>query len=103
MKLLLSDAKNRFEKIKLGGGKKSIEKQKEKNKLTARERIDYLTDKKKPFIEIGRFAGFEMYEEQGGCPAGGAAGVRSTLARWRSHMAVTFFGGSCCGASRSGL
>src|SRR5205809_155699 len=76
MRLLLSDVKNRFEKIKLGGGKKSIEKQKEKNKLTARERIDYLIDKKKPFIEIGAFAGFEMYEEQGGCPAGGTvAGV----------------------------
>ena len=76
MKLLLSDVKNRFEKIKLGGGKKSIEKQKEKNKLTARERIDYLIDANKPFIEIGAFAGFEMYEEHGGCPAGGTvAGI----------------------------
>jgi len=76
MKLLLSDVKNRLEKIKLGGGKKSIEKQKEKNKLTARERIDYLIDAKKPFIEIGAFAGYEMYEEQGGCPAGGTvAGI----------------------------
>jgi acetyl-CoA carboxylase carboxyltransferase component len=76
MKLLLSDVKNRFEKIKLGGGKKAIAKQKEKNKLTARERIDYLLDRNKPFIELGAFAGFEMYEEQGGCPAGGTvAGV----------------------------
>ncbi|HNL60025.1 MAG TPA: carboxyl transferase domain-containing protein, partial [Chitinophagaceae bacterium] len=24
-----------------------------------------------PFIELGAFAGYEMYEEQGGCPAGG--------------------------------
>ncbi|MEP6465860.1 MAG: carboxyl transferase domain-containing protein, partial [Parafilimonas sp.] len=76
MKLLLSDVKNRFEKIKLGGGKKSIEKQKQRNKLTARERIDYLIDKEKPFVEIGAFAGFDMYEEYGGCPAGGTvAGV----------------------------
>ncbi|HEX5155439.1 MAG TPA: carboxyl transferase domain-containing protein [Parafilimonas sp.] len=76
MRLLLSDVKNRFEKIKLGGGKKAIQKQKEKNKLTARERIDYLIDAKKPFIEIGAFAGFDMYEEQGGCPAGGTvAGI----------------------------
>lgn len=76
MKLLLSDVKNRFEKIKLGGGKKSIQKQKEKNKLTARERIEYLVDKNKPFIEIGAFTGFEMYEEYGGCPAGGTvAGI----------------------------
>jgi acetyl-CoA carboxylase carboxyltransferase component len=76
MRLLLSDVKNQFEKIKLGGGKKAIAKQREKKKLTARERIEYLVDKNKPFIEIGAFAGYEMYEEQGGCPAGGTvAGV----------------------------
>ena len=74
MKLLLSDVRQKQEKIKLGGGKKSIEKQKEKNKLTPRERIDYLCDKDKPFIEIGSFAGYEMYEEAGGCPAGGTVG-----------------------------
>jgi acetyl-CoA carboxylase carboxyltransferase component len=54
-----------------GGGKKAALKQKERNKLTARERIDYLVDDGMPFIEIGAFAGFEMYEEHGGCPAGG--------------------------------
>ncbi len=76
MKLLLSDKKQRFEVIKLGGGKKSIAKQLERNKLTARERIDYLIDKESNFIEIGSFAGFEMYEEQGGCPAAGCvAGI----------------------------
>src|SRR3954463_11806646 len=76
MKLQLSELKQHFEKIKLGGGKKSIDKQREKNKLTARERIEYLCDKNKPFVEIGAFAGFDMYEEQGGCPAGGTvAGV----------------------------
>lgn len=76
MKMSLSDIQKRLEKIYLGGGKKSIEKQKEKNKLTARERIDYLVDNDKSFLEIGAFAGFEMYEEQGGCPAGGTvAGV----------------------------
>jgi 3-methylcrotonyl-CoA carboxylase beta subunit len=67
----LSDMRQRLEKIYLGGGKKANEKQKEKNKLTPRQRIDYLIDHDKPFIEIGAFAGFEMYEEQGGCPAGG--------------------------------
>ncbi|MFT3747097.1 MAG: carboxyl transferase domain-containing protein [Agriterribacter sp.] len=75
-KLALSQIKIALEKIYAGGGKKSIEKQKEKNKLTARERIEYLCDAGKPFIEIGAFAGYEMYEEQGGCPAGGTvAGV----------------------------
>jgi acetyl-CoA carboxylase carboxyltransferase component len=76
MKLALSFMQNQINKIKLGGGKKSIEKQREKNKLTARERLDYLIDKDSLFIELGTFAGFEMYEEQGGCPAGGTvAGI----------------------------
>jgi 3-methylcrotonyl-CoA carboxylase beta subunit len=67
---------SRLEKIYDGGGKKAIAKQKEKGKLTARERIQYLIDKDSIFVEIGAFAGFEMYEEQGGCPAGGTvAGV----------------------------
>ena len=76
MKLSLSQMRQRLEKIYEGGGKKAIEKQHEKNKLTPRERIAYLLDKDKPFIEIGAFAGYEMYEEQGGCPAGGTvAGI----------------------------
>jgi 3-methylcrotonyl-CoA carboxylase beta subunit len=76
MKMLLSGIKRKLEKIHQGGGAKAIKKQKEKNKLTARERLDYLLDKDKPFIEIGAFAGYEMYEEEGGCPAGGTvAGI----------------------------
>ena len=74
-KLLLSDLKRIKDIIHLGGGKKKIEKQKAKGKLTARERIDYLIDKKKPVIEIGTLAGFEMYENYGGCPAGGVVVV----------------------------
>lgn len=76
MKLALSEMRKRFEQVKQGGGKKAIEKQREKNKWTARERIDYLVDEGKPFIEIGAFAGWDMYAEQGGCPAGGTvAGI----------------------------
>lgn len=76
MKLAISRLKQIKLKIEEGGGKKAIEKQREKNKLTARERIEYLRDKEKPFIEIGSFAGLEMYEEYGGCPAGGTvAGI----------------------------
>jgi len=76
MKMLMSNVSQQFEKIKLSGGKKSLEKQKERNKLTARERIEYLCDQHKPFIEIGAFAGYEMYDAEGGCPAGGTvAGV----------------------------
>src|SRR5829696_193834 len=76
VRLSLSDLRQKKAQIALGGGKKAIEKQREKNKLTARERIEYLRDHEKPFIEIGAFTGYEMYEEQGGCPAGGTvAGI----------------------------
>ncbi|MDQ6756418.1 MAG: acyl-CoA carboxylase subunit beta [Bacteroidota bacterium] len=76
MKLSLSSIKKLKTKIEEGGGKKAIEKQREKNKLTARERIEYLKDADKPFTEIGSFAGYEMYEEYGGCPSGGTvAGI----------------------------
>ena len=76
MKLSLAQLQKHLHKISQGGGKKAIEKQREKNKLTARERISYLCDQNKPFIEIGAFAGWEMYEEYGGCPAGGTvAGI----------------------------
>jgi len=66
MKLLLSQMQQRFATLLHGGGKKAIEKQHEKKKLTARERIARLRDADTPFIEIGGFAGYEMYEEYGG-------------------------------------
>ncbi|WP_040278472.1 acyl-CoA carboxylase subunit beta [Psychroserpens damuponensis] len=70
-KLLLSDLKKRLAKVKLGGGEKRIEKHHAKGKMTARERVNFLLDSKKPSIEIGAFAGEGMYEEHGGCPSGG--------------------------------
>lgn len=71
LRLLISAMEQKLAKIALGGGKSRIAKQHEQGKLTARERIDYLLDKDSPRIEIGAFAGDEMYEEHGGCPAGG--------------------------------
>ena len=70
-KLLLSDLKNRFAQVKLGGGQKRIEKLHAEGKMTARERIDYLLDEKAKSIEIGAFVGDGMYKEHGGCPSGG--------------------------------
>src|SRR5918993_4820835 len=71
MKTASSQVRQRLETIYEGGGKKAVEKQRERNKLTARERITYLCDADTPFIEIGAFAGYEMYADHGGCPAGG--------------------------------
>lgn len=70
-KLLLSDLKQKFAQVKLGGGQKRIEKLHSEGKMTARERIDYLLDKDAQSIEIGAFVGDGMYQEHGGCPSGG--------------------------------
>jgi acetyl-CoA carboxylase carboxyltransferase component len=71
MKLLLAKMYHRLEKIKKGGGEKKIAKLHSKGKMTARERIEHLIDKDTEFFELGAFAGYEMYKEHGGCPAGG--------------------------------
>ncbi len=71
MKELINEMNARLVKIYKGGGDKAAAKQKEKGKMLARERVEYLLDKDKPQIEIGAFAGYEMYEEHGGCPGGG--------------------------------
>ena len=69
-KLQLSALKRKLVKVYKGGGEKRTEKHKDKGKLTARERINYLFDDKSDSIEIGALAGEEMYEEHGGCPSG---------------------------------
>lgn len=71
MKQLISGMERKLEKIYLGGGKSRIDKLHEQGKMTARERIDYLRDKDSDVLEIGAFAGDDMYKEHGGCPAGG--------------------------------
>ncbi|WP_026729292.1 acyl-CoA carboxylase subunit beta [Flavobacterium denitrificans] len=70
-KLLLSELKQKFAKVKLGGGEKRIAKLHSEGKMTARERIAYLLDENSENIEIGGFAGEGMYKEHGGCPSGG--------------------------------
>jgi 3-methylcrotonyl-CoA carboxylase beta subunit len=70
-RLLLTDLKQRFAKVRVGGGEKRIEKLHSEGKMTARERINYLLDDKANAIEIGAFVGDGMYAEHGGCPSGG--------------------------------
>lgn len=70
-KKLVALLDDHYQKTALGGGLNKIHQQHEKGKLTARERIEYLLDKNSRSIEIGTFAGHEMYEEHGGCPSGG--------------------------------
>lgn len=74
-KLKLGEINGLLSEIKKGGGEKRLQKQRDEGKLTARERVEYLLDKDSDSIEIGAFAGYEMYEEQGGCPSGGVVVV----------------------------
>ncbi|MES2796522.1 MAG: carboxyl transferase domain-containing protein [Bacteroidota bacterium] len=71
MNELLNELKVKTELLRLGGGLKNIEKQKEKGKMTAFERITFLLDKDTNSLEIGSFAGEGLYIEDGGCPNGG--------------------------------
>jgi 3-methylcrotonyl-CoA carboxylase beta subunit len=83
MMQLVGDMKRRFdEQVAPGGGKKAADKAREKGKLTPRDRIKYLIDKNSEFIEIGNFAAYEMYQEQGGCAcAGTVAGLAQISGR----------------------
>jgi len=71
MKQLCYKLSEKRKKVFEGGGQKRIDSHHKKGKLTARERIEYLTDVGSQFLEIGTFAGDGMYEEEGGCPSGG--------------------------------
>jgi len=70
-KELLQKLKLEKDKIKLGGGEKSIQKHKAKGKLTARERIALLLDNTKDFYELSTFAAYEIYADAGGAPCAG--------------------------------
>lgn len=67
-----SDAALKLEAIiRLGGGAKAIERQHEKGRLTARERVHRLVDNGSTFLELGIWCAWEMYKEHGGAPAAG--------------------------------
>ncbi|HVZ25250.1 MAG TPA: acyl-CoA carboxylase subunit beta [Sediminibacterium sp.] len=71
MRLAVRETQKKLDIIRQCGGKKAIEKQHARGRLTARERISYLCDKDTVFTEIGALAGDGMYAAEGGCPAGG--------------------------------
>src|SRR4051812_7191494 len=57
--------------IRLGGGAKAIDRQHEKGRLTARERVAKLLDPGEPLFELGLWAAWGMYREWGGAPSAG--------------------------------
>ena len=58
-------------RIRMGGGAKAIDRQHEKGRLTARERIAKLIDPGSAFLELGLWAAWGMYTEWGGAPSAG--------------------------------
>ncbi len=80
---LVAAIRTEEEQIRMGGGEKAIESQHAKKRLTARERIDLLIDRDAPFLELGLYAAYEMYEEWGGAPS---AGVITGLGRIQGRL-----------------
>lgn len=74
MQKLIEALKQDAQRIRLGGGQKNIDKQHDKGRLTARERIAKLVDPGTAFMEVGLFAAYGMYEDFGGCPSAGNIG-----------------------------
>lgn len=68
--------------IATGGGQAAIDRQHAKDRLTARERIERLIDPETDFVELGLWAGWQMYAELGGAPAAGViCGVGTVAGR----------------------
>ncbi len=61
---LLADMDSRFEKVKQGGSKKSVDLHRKRGKLTARERIAELIDPGTDFLEFSALAAAEMYNDE---------------------------------------
>ncbi|WP_159727721.1 carboxyl transferase domain-containing protein [Methylosinus sp. Ce-a6] len=74
MRGLVADLREKAARIAEGGGAAAREKHLARGKMTARERIDALVDLLSPFLEIGQFAAFDMYDGEAPC-AGVVAGV----------------------------
>jgi 3-methylcrotonyl-CoA carboxylase beta subunit len=71
MQRLVDQLQGDERQIAEGGGLPAIERQHEKGRLTARERIAQLIDAGSDFLELGIYAAFQMYTEWGGAPAAG--------------------------------
>ena len=69
METLVSDLQIKVEVIARGGAERSRQRHLAKGKLLPRERVERLLDPGTPFLEIGQFAAYEVYETE--VPAAG--------------------------------
>src|SRR5690349_14713397 len=73
-------------RLRLGGGKPAIERQHQKGRLTARERIARLIDEGTETLELGLWAGEGMYDAFGGAPGAGVVTLIGTVAGRRQMI-----------------
>jgi acetyl-CoA carboxylase carboxyltransferase component len=79
---IIAEFRSGGDQIRLGGGQRAIQRQHDKNRLTARERIERLVDDPSRFLEVGLWAAWNMYQEWGGAPSAGVVcGVGSVCGR----------------------
>jgi len=57
--------------LREGGGESGRARQERLGRLTARDRIEKLLDNGSPWLEVGLWAGYEMYDQWGSVPAAG--------------------------------
>src|SRR4030042_5958365 len=64
MQRLVSEYKEIFKNIKLGGPEKDRKRHHERGKLLVRERLELLFDRNTPFLELSPLAAYNMYENE---------------------------------------
>ncbi|KAK9664180.1 hypothetical protein RND81_14G023900 [Saponaria officinalis] len=69
MQDLLSKLQSNINKVLSGGGEDSVKRNRSRNKLLPRERIERIIDSGSSFLELSQLAGHELYEES--LPSGG--------------------------------
>ncbi|KAJ1399062.1 ClpP/crotonase-like domain superfamily [Sesbania bispinosa] len=63
MEDLIAQLQSHVHKVLAGGGPESVKRNRSRNKLLPRERIDRLLDPGSSFLELSQLAGHELYEE----------------------------------------
>ena len=87
LKSLTAEFLSHETKIRIGGGQAAIDRQHEKGRLTARERVAKLVDSGTQLQELGLWAAHEMYKEFGGAPAAGVV-TGIGIVHGRPHMII---------------
>lgn len=63
MGALISQLQSRISKVMEGGGAEAVERNKSRNKLLPRDRINHILDPGSSFLELSQLAGYELYKE----------------------------------------